>query len=205
MQNSSEQRLNTLIALIEGAIFASPVPLSLTKIKQQLLVEHKASHQQVLDAIAEITAFYQHRAIQLVEVASGYRFQVIDSVANDIAVLFQEKAPKYSRAILETLALIAYKQPITRGEIESIRGVSVSSHTIKSLVERDWVKVVGHKEVPGRPALLATTKEFLDYFSLKSLAQLPQLMPLSESSLTALDAQVQTNEENPQIRETETK
>ena len=187
MSSLSKQKL---IQLIEGAIFASTAPLSITKIKQQLLVDYSVSHQQVVDAIAELTKIYQNRAIQLVEVATGYRFQVIDAVAGEIAVLFQEKAPKYSRAILETLALIAYRQPITRGEIEDVRGVSVSSHLIKTLLERDWIKEVGHKEVPGRPALLATTKEFLDYFSLKSLAQLPQLMPLSESSLTDIEMQL---------------
>ena len=208
----NEQTDAQLVALIEGAIFASPMPLSLSKIKQQLLVdyqvnEQQVSHQQVLDVIAEIKRAYQHRAINLVEVASGFRFQVIEAVANEISVLFQEKAPKYSRSILETLALIAYKQPITRGEIESVRGVSVSSNTIKSLLERDWIKIVGHKEVPGRPALLATTKEFLDYFSLKTLAQLPQLMPLSESSLTGLEADTSSpnNEEKAQTIETETK
>ncbi|GHE79200.1 SMC-Scp complex subunit ScpB [Thalassotalea profundi] len=204
MTSLSKQKL---IKLIEGAIFASSSPLSLMKIKQQLLVEYTVSHQQVLNAIAEISLVYKDRAINLVEVASGYRFQVVDSIASDIAVLFQEKAPKYSRAILETLALIAYRQPITRGEIEDVRGVSVSSHLIKTLLERDWIKEVGHKEVPGRPALLATTKEFLDYFSLKSLAQLPQLMPLSESSLTDIEMQLANSEseESTQKRETETK
>ena len=156
--------------------------------------------------LAEITMAYQDRAIHLVEVASGYRFQVVDAIASEIVVLFQDKAPKYSRAILETLALIAYRQPITRGEIEDVRGVAVSSHLIKTLLERDWIKEVGHKEVPGRPALLATTKEFLDYFSLKSLAQLPQLMPLSQSSLTSIETQSANtvSEENAQKRETET-
>lgn len=203
MASLSKQKL---IQLIEGAIFASSRPLSLMKIKQQLLVDYTVTHQQVIDAIAEITMTYQDRAIHLVEVASGYRFQVVDAIASEIVVLFQDKAPKYSRAILETLALIAYRQPITRGEIEDVRGVAVSSHLIKTLLERDWIKEVGHKEVPGRPALLATTKEFLDYFSLKSLAQLPQLMPLSESSLTNIETQSANtvNEENAQKRETET-
>ncbi|MBB6544011.1 SMC-Scp complex subunit ScpB [Thalassotalea piscium] len=195
-----------LIQLIEGAIFASSSPLSLIKIKQQLLVDYNVNHQQVIDAIGEIESAYQTRAIHLVEVASGYRFQVVEAIASEIAILFQEKAPKYSRAVLETLALIAYRQPITRGEIEDVRGVSVSSHIIKTLFERDWIKEVGHKEVPGRPALLATTKEFLDYFSLKSLAQLPELMPLSESSINDIKIKGTdiVKEDNTQIRETET-
>ncbi len=112
--------------------------------------------------------------------ASGYRFQTPSDLSEDLAHLYQEKAPKYSRAILETLALIAYKQPITRGEIEDIRGVAVSSQIIKTLTDRHWIKTVGHKEVPGRPVLYASTQEFLDYFSLTSLDQLPTLMPITD-------------------------
>ena len=175
----------TLSKLIEAAIFASSTPLSLKKIKQQLLIDYSVNQQQVLDAIETIKHDYQHRSINLVEVASGFRFQVVDEYAQQVSVLFQEKAPKYSRALLETLALIAYKQPITRGEIEQVRGVSVSSQITKTLLERHWIKVVGHKDVPGRPALYATTKEFLDYFSLQSLEQLPELMPIPESAIAS--------------------
>jgi segregation and condensation protein B len=119
---------------------------------------------------------YQDRGIVLKRVGSGYRFQAISEFSDDLAVLFKEKTPRYSRALLETLSLIAYKQPITRGEIEDIRGVAVSSHIINTLLEREWVKSVGHKDVPGRPALYGTTHEFLDYFSLASLAELPELI-----------------------------
>ena len=127
---------------------------------------------------------YRPRGIQLVEVASGYRFQSLDSLSPWLSRLWQETSPRYSRAMLETLALIAYRQPITRGEIEQVRGVAVSSNIIKTLTEREWIKVVGHKEVPGRPALYATTKQFLDYFSLKSLSDLPN----AEDFMASLDA-----------------
>ena len=127
---------------------------------------------------------YRPRGIQLKEVASGYRFQSLDSLSPWLSRLWQESSPKYSRAMLETLALIAYRQPITRGEIEQVRGVAVSSNIIKTLTEREWIKVIGHKEVPGRPALYATTKQFLDYFSLKSLSDLPN----AEDFMASLDA-----------------
>ncbi len=120
--------------------------------------------------------------------ASGYRFQSDEGLGILLSKLWQENAPKYSRAMMETLALVAYRQPITRGEIEEIRGVSVSSHIVKSLVERNWVKVIGHKEVPGRPALLATTKTFLDYFSLSTLAELPSADNFVDSLEQAMTA-----------------
>jgi len=136
--------------------------------------------------ITELQADYEGRGIELVEVASGYRLQSRTEVADWVARLFPEKAPRYSRALLETLVLVAYRQPITRGEIEEIRGVAVSSNIIKTLQEREWVKEVGFKDVPGKPALLGTTKQFLDYFNLKRLDDLP---PLSEiKSLDELDA-----------------
>jgi len=172
-----------LILVIEAAIFSSEQPLSVSDLKDKLLVSYRVSTKRIREAIAELSVIYQERAIDLVEVASGYRFQVKADFVEEIVPLSQEKAPKYSRAILETLSLIAYKQPITRGEIEDIRGVSVSSHIIKSLMERQWIRVVGHKEVPGRPAMYATTKSFLDYFSLKSLSQLPELLPVEESAI----------------------
>jgi len=172
-----------LVKLIEAAVFVADKPLSKDKLKSTVLSQYRISAQQFNRAISTLVDDYQNRGVQFIEVASGYRFQAIDVVAPQLALLFQEKAPKYSRALLETLALIAYKQPITRGEIEEIRGVSVSSHIMKTLNDREWIKVVGHKEVPGRPALYATTKVFLDYFSLTSLAQLPELMPVATMKL----------------------
>jgi segregation and condensation protein B len=141
---------------------------------------------------------YEARGIEIVEVASGFRIQVRPSVAQPVSRLWQERPAKYSRALLETLALVAYRQPITRGEIEQIRGVAVNPNIIKTLLERGWIRVIGHRDVPGKPELLGTTREFLDYFSLKKLDDLPTLAQLKELedlrvqlSLPGADAAVQ--------------
>lgn len=161
--------------IIEAAIFVNESPLSLDKLQSTVLEDFALTNKKVKQLLESIRLDYAARGIRLIEVASGYRFQSDDSLSPWVSKLWREQAPKYSRALMETLSLIAYRQPITRGEIEDVRGVSVSSHIMKSLLERDWVKVVGHKEVPGRPALYATTKEFLDYFSLNSLSELPSM------------------------------
>ncbi len=179
LEQGSEQEI---VRLIEAAIFASSKPLSIKKLREKLLNNYQVSSKTIRQALSQLQQFYQHRGIELVEVASGFRFQVKAELADTIGQLQQERTVKYSRALLETLALVAYKQPITRGEIEDIRGVSVSSHIIKTLVEREWIKVIGHKEVPGRPAMYATTHVFLDYFGLTSLRQLPEIIPMSESA-----------------------
>lgn len=129
-------------------------------------------------ALDEITQDYNQRPVRLKQTASGYHFQVREDLAYWVSRLFEEKPPKYSRAMLETLSIIAYQQPVTRGEIENIRGVSVSSNIIRTLLDREWIKVVAHKDVPGKPALYGTTKQFLDYFNLKSLSDLPSLKEL---------------------------
>ena len=194
---------DSLKSLVEAAIFAANKPLTLSKLKQGLLANYNVKHQRLAVIIAELKDDYKNRGIELVEVASGFRFQVVDKYNDDLSIYHQEKAPKFSRAMLETLALIAYKQPITRGEIEEIRGVAVSSHITKTLLEREWIKTVGQKEVPGRPVLYATTKEFLDYFSLKSLAQLPELMPIADLEITELSqealvsSKISTNNTTP--------
>jgi segregation and condensation protein B len=159
--------------LVEAAIFVADQPLNQEQLQLTVLEGLEVSKTMLKDTLHELQLDYQARGIQLVEVATGFRFQSMDSLSPWLSKLYQEQAPRYSRAMLETLSLIAYRQPITRGEIEDVRGVSVSSHIMKTLNERGWVKVVGHKEVPGRPALYATTKTFLDYFSLKSLSDLP--------------------------------
>ncbi|MDT0604562.1 SMC-Scp complex subunit ScpB [Thalassotalea castellviae] len=169
--------------LIEAAIFSSVKPLSVKDIKEKLLAHYEVSTPVIKQAITNIEKHYQSRGVYLVEVASGFQFQIKAEHNEDIARLTEEKPQKYSRALLETLALIAYKQPITRSEIEDVRGVAVSSQIIKTLIEREWIKVLGHKEVPGRPSMYGTTKAFLDYFSLKSLEQLPELIPIEESSI----------------------
>jgi len=170
--------------LIEATIFVSDQPVSVDKLKNTVLADFTVSDKAIQSALSALQLDYRPRGIQLVEVASGYRFQSLDSLSPWLSRLWQETSPKYSRAMLETLALIAYRQPITRGEIEQVRGVAVSSNIIKTLTEREWIKVIGHKEVPGRPALYATTKQFLDYFSLKSLSDLPN----AEDFMASLDA-----------------
>ena len=169
--------------LIEAAIFASDKPISINRLKQTVLMDFNLSKLSIKHVIDELVLDYQPRGINLLELGSGYRFQTQDSLSEWLGRLWEESAPRYSRAYLETLALIAYRQPITRGEIEQVRGVAVGSNIIKTLTERDWIDVVGHKEVPGRPALYATTKGFLDYFGLASLAQLPD----ADNFLSALD------------------
>lgn len=159
--------------LVEAAIFVADQPLTQEQIQLTVLDGLTVSKTMLKETLTDLKLDYQARGIQLVEVASGYRFQSMDSLSPWLSKLWQEQAPRYSRAMLETLSLIAYRQPITRGEIEDVRGVSVSSQIMKTLSERGWVKVIGHKEVPGRPSLYATTKTFLDYFSLKSLSDLP--------------------------------
>jgi segregation and condensation protein B len=172
MRHVSDEQL---VELIEAAIFVSETPLSKKRLRETVLKDVSVSVERVDQAICAISEHYSSRGVQLVKVASGYRFQACKRLTPWLSNLWQEKAPKYSRATLETLALIAYRQPITRGEIEQVRGVSVSSNIIKSLLEREWIKVVGFKEVPGRPSLYATTNQFLDYFSLSGLDMLPEL------------------------------
>ncbi len=169
-----------LCRIIEGAILAAGEALTVDKL-HGLFEEHEAPGKDVIrDILGDIAGSCEGRGFQLVEVASGWRFQVREDVATWVNRLWDEKPQKYSRAMLETLALIAYRQPLTRGDIEDVRGVAVSSHIIKTLVEREWVKVVGHRDVPGRPSLYATTRQFLDYFNLKSLDELPTLSELKD-------------------------
>ncbi|MBQ4858222.1 SMC-Scp complex subunit ScpB [Pseudoalteromonas sp. MMG007] len=175
-----------LVEIIEAAIFVASKPLSKRQLKDVVLADLAISMARINDAIDTIQIHFQTRGIRLVEVGSGYRFQACSSLSPWLNNLWQERAPKYSRALLETLSLIAYRQPITRGEIEQVRGVTTGSNIIKTLLEREWVKVVGHKEVPGKPALYATTKQFLDYFSLTGLDNLPALPSDQQSKINQL-------------------
>jgi len=164
--------------IIEALLFAADQPMSVAQLQAVFPELEMPGRVEIQSAIEELADDYQSQAIALHKVASGYRFQVKADMAPWVARLFTEKPPKYSRALLETIAIIAYQQPVTRGDIEEIRGVSVSSNMIRTLLDREWVKVVAHKEVPGRPALYATTKQFLDYFNLDSLAAMPPLQEL---------------------------
>jgi len=166
--------------VIEAALLAAGRPLAADELTA-LFEEREAPTGEQLTAVFEtLREDYRERGIELVEVASGFRIQIRPQLAQPVSRLWQERPAKYSRALLETLALIAYRQPITRGEIEQIRGVTVNPNIIKTLLERGWVRVVGHRDVPGRPELLGTTREFLDYFGLKRLEELPTLGQLKE-------------------------
>ena len=161
--------------ILEGALLAAGRSLDIGHLEKLFDGFQIPPRDQILAALEEIEADCSGRGFELKRTGSGYRFQVRQELSEWVNRLWEEKPKKYSRALLETLALIAYRQPITRGDIEEIRGVSVSSEIIKTLLEREWVRVVGHRDVPGRPALYATTRQFLDYFSLKNLEELPTL------------------------------
>ena len=174
----------SLKQIIEGALLAAGAPVTLEQLQALYPEDAQPSRAELNDVLTALAEDYRERAIELIEVAGGYRVQVRRELAPWVVRLWEERPARYSRALLETLALIAYRQPITRGEIEEIRGVAVTTNIIKTLLERDWVRVIGHREAPGRPALYATTRRFLDYFGLRSLNELP---PLAE--LRAADAE----------------
>ena len=174
--------IEQLQRILEGALLASNKPLTLEQMmalfsKESAPEEEAPDANAFREALVALSESCEGRGFELKQVASGYRFQVRQELAPWVGRLWEEKPQRYTRAMLETLALIAYRQPITRGEIEEIRGVSVSSNIIRTLQEREWIRVVGHRDVPGRPAMFATTRQFLDYFNLQNLTELP---PLSE-------------------------
>ena len=168
--------------IVEGALLAASKPLDIIRLEALFEDDERPPKDQIKAALDEIESDCRGRGFELKQVASGYRFQVIQGLATWVNRLWEEKPKRYSRAMLETLALIAYRQPLTRGDIEAVRGVAVSSDIIKSLQEREWVRIVGHRDVPGRPALYATTKKFLDYFNVKSLDHLPVLSEIKDFS-----------------------
>ena len=166
--------------IIEGALLAAGKPMDIAKIESLFEEEQCPPRDQIRAALEEVEEDCRGRGFELAQTASGYRFQVRQDLAEWVNRLWTEKPKRYSRAMLETLALIAYRQPLTRGDIEQVRGVAVSSDIIRTLQERDWVRVVGYRDVPGKPALYATTKNFLDYFNLKNLEQLPALSEIKD-------------------------
>ena len=171
---------SSLSNVLEAVLLAAGRPVSVEQMRELFEEHQRPAAEEVLVALAELGERCAERACELREVASGWRLQVRAQHADVVSRLWQERPSRYSRALLETLALIAYRQPITRGEIEDIRGVTVSTTIMRTLHERGWVRVVGHREVPGRPELLGTTREFLDYFGLKSLDDLPTLAELRD-------------------------
>ncbi len=171
---------NEIKYFLEAALLAAGRPLSIDQLKALFDGRMAPEKTEIRKAIETLNDEYKERGIVVSEVASGFRMQVKASMADRLEKLWEERPPRYSRALFETLALVAYRQPITRGEIEEIRGVSVSSNITRQLLERDWVRVVGHRDVPGRPSMFGTTKGFLDYFGLKKLDDLPPLADLSD-------------------------
>ncbi|MEO0365340.1 MAG: SMC-Scp complex subunit ScpB [Pseudomonadota bacterium] len=178
-----DEEISTLSIFLEAALLASDAPLSLDQLQKIALARSNATKvgKPVLrQALQKLSDLYADRGLELIEVASGYRVQLRAQMMSELTGLFEERPPRYSRAFFETLALVAYRQPITRGEIEDIRGVAVSTNIIRSMMEREWIRVVGHRDVPGKPAMFGTTKAFLDYFNLKTLDELPSLAELTD-------------------------
>ena len=166
--------------ILEAALLGAGKPLTLEVLSSLFDSGSGPDRKTLKDLLESLASDYEDRGIQLLEVGSGYRIQIRSSMSNSLIPLWEERPPRYSRALLETLALIAYRQPITRGEIEQVRGVTVSTNIVRTLLERGWVRIIGHRDVPGKPALLGTTKEFLDYFSLKRLEDLPPLSDIKD-------------------------
>lgn len=190
--------------VVEAALLAAGRPLSIERIQELFASKGGGPDRATLKRVLEeLGKDYEKRGIEIKEVANGYRIQIRRSMIDWLTPLWEERAPRYTRALLETLALIAYRQPITRAEIEEVRGVVVSTNIIRTLLERGWVRVVGHRDVPGKPAMFGTTKEFLDYFGLKKLDELPALADIKDGLpelspqtdlIESLEAQVRINE-----------
>ena len=188
---------NKLIQIIEAALLSASRPLSIEEIQRLFPTDQTPSKEDIKETLNEIEDLCAKRGVELKRVSSGYRMQVKQSLSAYIAKLWEEKPQRYSKATLETLALIAYRQPITRGEIEQIRGVSVGTQLIRGILERGWIKIVGQRDVPGRPSLYATTKEFLDYFGLQHLRELPGLPDLPD--VDSFDMELPLEEEQKEV------
>jgi segregation and condensation protein B len=189
--------------LIEATLLAAGRPVSSDQLLDLFDERERPTSEQLRAALDLLAAEYEPRGIELIEVASGWRVQVRSRCADVVSRLWQERPSRYSRALLETLALIAYRQPITRSEIEEIRGVSISSTIMRTLQERNWIRVVGHREVPGHPELLGTTREFLDYFGLRSLDQLPTLAELRDVETIGVQLELPGGEMPTEVLEVE--
>ena len=175
---------NKVKMIVEGCLLAAGRPLTLDNIIAVFERSEQPDRNELKQVMQAISEDCNDRGFELKQVASGYRFQVKQDLSEWVAKLWEERPPRYTRALLETLALVAYRQPITRGDIEEIRGVAVSANIIRTLLDREWIRVVGHRDVPGRPVMFATTKQFLDYFNLKSLQELPPLSEIKKLSQT---------------------
>ena len=166
---------NKLKNIIEAILLASYEPLSVDKLFKIITSKEKTNKSDILSVINDLEKDYEDKDIEIAKVASGYRIQAKSEIGDYLNIMFADRTPRYSRALMETLSIIAYRQPVTRGDIEAIRGVSVSTSIMRTLTERNWIKIIGYRDVPGKPAMFATTPEFLDYFSLQRLDELPDL------------------------------
>ena len=185
---------------IEALLLSSDEPLSADKLYKIISNKERITKADILDSIKELENDYESKEIEVSRVASGYRIQAKKSINDYLNIIFAEKTPRYSRALMETLSIIAYKQPVTRGDIEAIRGVSVSSSIMRTLSDRNWIKIIGYRDVPGKPAMFSTTSEFLNYFGLERLDELPDLPDIKEPQNLDLELDDQSsnqNKENP--------
>ena len=178
---------------IEALLLSSDEPLSTEKLFKIISNKHQITKADVLDSIKSLENDYLEKEIEVSRVASGYRIQAKKTINDYLNIIFAERTPKYSRALMETLSIIAYKQPVTRGDIEAIRGVSVSSSIMRTLTDRNWIKIIGYRDVPGKPAMFSTTADFLNYFGLEKLEELPDLPDIKEPKNLDLDLDNQSN------------
>ena len=179
--------MNQIKNIVEALLLSSGEPLSADRIHKIINSKESCTKADILDAIDTLKIDYENKEIEVSRVASGYRIQAKSTINDFLNIIYADKTPRYSRALMETLSIIAYKQPVTRGDIESIRGVSVSSSIMRTLTDRNWIKIVGYRDVPGKPAMFSTTNEFLDYFGLEKLSELPDLPDIKEPQNLSLD------------------
>ena len=185
--------------IVEALLLSSGEPISADKLHKIINSKTSCTKADVLESIDELKDDYETKEIEIFKVASGFRIQAKSSINDFLNIIYAEKTPRYSRALMETLSIIVYKQPVTRGDIESIRGVSVSSSIMRTLTDRNWIKIVGYRDVPGKPAMFSTTNEFLDYFGLEKLSELPDLPDIKEPQNFNLDLEPELPDESTTV------
>ena len=185
--------------IVEALLLSSGEPMSADKLHKIINSKTSCTKADVLESIDELKDDYESKEIEIYKVASGFRIQAKSSINDFLNIIYAEKTPRYSRALMETLSIIVYKQPVTRGDIESIRGVSVSSSIMRTLTDRNWIKIVGYRDVPGKPAMFSTTNEFLDYFGLERLSELPDLPDIKEPQNFNLDLEPESLDESTTV------
>ena len=185
--------------IVEALLLSSGEPMSADKLHKIINSKTSCTKADILESIDELKDDYETKEIEIFKVASGFRIQAKSSINDFLNIIYAEKTPRYSRALMETLSIIVYKQPVTRGDIESIRGVSVSSSIMRTLTDRNWIKIVGYRDVPGKPAMFSTTSEFLDYFGLEKLSELPDLPDIKEPQNFNLDLEPESLDESTTV------